>query len=460
MAVSLRSYQERVSREVGAILREGVRRVLVQMSTGAGKTVLASHFIDRANLTGRRIYFLCHRVELVDGTSGTLARYGILHGIIAGNIRSNPDALVQVCSIETLKGCIDGLPVPWAIIVDETHHCRAAGWEQVIGHFVQAGSILIGLTATPKRLDGRGLGAFFDRIVLGPQTGELIEAGHLSRFRHFMPDEAGKFLVGDPVAHWKRRAAGLRSVGFAKDTAQSRQLVEEFRAAGVSAAHLDGTTPANERRETIRAFADGEILVLMNVDLFGEGFDLAAVAGRPVTVDCVMFYRRTKSLSLYLQWAGRALRPSPGKVAIILDHAGNWYQHGDIDAERIWSLDDDTGKVTKKAERAPITCPECFGQARFPYPKICETVYPDGERCGHSFVKQIADIQLKIEEGELKEKTKREKDAARRRQRREEFEAESLADLTRLGRERGYRDPHKWAFLKWSSRKRKTRSAA
>ncbi|WP_025824796.1 DEAD/DEAH box helicase [Asaia astilbis] len=352
----MRPYQERVSHEVGAILREGVRRVLVQMSTGAGKTVLASHFIERAQATGRRIFFLCHRIELVAGTSGTLERYGISHGVIAAGYAANPEALIQVCSIDTLKTRLGDVPTPWAIIVDETHHCRAAGWEQAISHFVDAGSILIGLTATPKRLDGRGLGAFFDSIVLGPQTADLITSGHLSGFRHFMPDAPDRFLVGDPVAHWQRRAVGLRSVGFAKDTAHSRRIVEQFNAAGVPAAHLDANTPKEERRNTIRAFADGHILVLINVDLFGEGFDLAAVAGRPVTVDCVMFYRRTKSLSLYLQWAGRALRPAPNKTAIVLDHAGNWYLHGDIDAVREWSLGDDTGKIAKPAERAPITC--------------------------------------------------------------------------------------------------------
>ncbi|WP_459772456.1 DEAD/DEAH box helicase [Asaia astilbis] len=460
MAICLRPYQERVSHEVGAILREGVRRVLVQMSTGAGKTVLASHFIERAQATGRRIFFLCHRIELVAGTSGTLERYGISHGVIAAGYAANPEALIQVCSIDTLKTRLGDVPTPWAIIVDETHHCRAAGWEQAISHFVDAGSILIGLTATPKRLDGRGLGAFFDSIVLGPQTADLITSGHLSGFRHFMPDAPDRFLVGDPVAHWQRRAVGLRSVGFAKDTAHSRRIVEQFNAAGVPAAHLDANTPKEERRNTIRAFADGHILVLINVDLFGEGFDLAAVAGRPVTVDCVMFYRRTKSLSLYLQWAGRALRPAPNKTAIVLDHAGNWYLHGDIDAVREWSLGDDTGKIAKPAERAPITCPECFGQARFPYPKTCETVYPDGERCGHSFEKQIREIEQKIAEGELREKTRQEREAQRADQKREEFEADSLADLTRLGRERGYKDPHKWAFMKWSNRRRKSRLAA
>lgn len=104
--------------------------------------------------------------------------------------------------------------------------------------------------------------------------------------------------------------------------------------------------------------------------------------------------------------------------------------------------------------------PECFGQARFPYPKTCETVYPDGERCGHSFEKQIREIEQKIAEGELREKTRQEREAQRADQKREEFEADSLADLTRLGRERGYKDPHKWAFMKWSNRRRKSRLAA
>ncbi|WP_342627538.1 DEAD/DEAH box helicase [Nguyenibacter vanlangensis] len=457
----LRDYQARVAEDVSAHFKAGVTRVLVQMSTGAGKTVLAAYLMQRCITAGRTVYFLCHRDELVAGTSRTLLRYGIPHGVIAAGHARVTNAAIQVCSIGTLKSLLGSVPVPWLVIVDETHHSRAEGWETVIDHFTTRGARLVGLTATPKRLDNRGLGAHFDAIVCGPTTRDLIDRGHLSRFRHFFPPEAGTELVGDPVDHWRRLAAGLRTVVFAKNVAHSRWVVKQFCDAGIPAAHLDGGTPRGERREIIRRYAAGELLVLSNVDLFGEGFDLAAVAQADVTIDCVMMLRRTKSLSLYLQWAGRGLRPAPGKTAVILDHAGNWYLHDDIDADRDWTLGDDTGAVKRDGNvPAPFTCPQCFGQVRYPYPMFCPTVYPDGTKCGHQLRKQIEERTIEFREGELREMAEREREAERWRRKSEDAEAQTLAELTALGRQRGYKDPHKWAFMKWSARNRARRRGA
>ena len=465
-AINLRDYQSSIVEKARAALRRS-RRVLLQAPTGAGKTALASYIANETAKRGSSVWFICHRAELIAQTSATFSKFGIAHGYIASGLPEDRRKLVQVCSIDTLKNRIVATDEPRLLIFDECHHLGAAGWQRVQDAFPDA--FQIGLSATPQRLDGKGLDKNFDEIILGPSVAWLIENGHLSRYRAYAPStpdmagvrkQMGDFvrsetervmdkptLTGDAIAHWRKYANGLRSVAFAVTIAHSRHIAEQFIAAGIPAAHLDGGTPKAERKQIIQDFAAGRVLVLTNVDLFGEGFDLSAIAQRDVTIDCVMQMRPTQSLALHLQQVGRALRPAEGKTAIILDHAGNIHRHGLPDDEREWSLqgrEKNRKAANDNTPPPPVTCPGCFAQIRRPTPPACPY-------CGKALSPEAREI--KVGEGELAEITEADKIAIRKRRLREQAEAKSLQELVALGASRGYASPQAWAFKVWSNRR-------
>lgn len=466
--VELRTYQSDIIFSVREALRR-TKRVLLQAPTGAGKTALASFMAGETSARGAGVWFICHRAELVAQTSGTFRKFGIPHGYIASGLPEDRSKLVQVCSIDTLKNRLGKVPAPAVIIWDECHHLGAAGWQRVQENYVDA--YHIGLSATPQRLDGKGLDAHFDELINGPSVAWLIKNGHLSQYRAYAPSapdmtgvrkQMGDFvraqteqvmdkptLTGDAIAHWRKYANGLRSVAFAVTVAHSQHIADQFNLAGIPAAHLDGSTPKAERARIIQQFAAGEILVLSNVDLFGEGFDLSAIAGRDVTIDCVLQMRPTQSLALHLQQVGRALRPAPGKVAIILDHAGNIHRHGLPDDEREWTLEGNAGNKRKAANDndppPPVTCPGCYGQVRRPAPHACPY-------CGQAL--QAETRAIKVADGELHEITEAEKRQIRKRRAAEQAEARTLQELVALGQRRGYASPQHWAMKVFANRRR------
>lgn len=466
-SVQLRDYQAEVIDRARYALKR-VRRVMIQAPTGAGKTVLASFMVGQTTARGQAAWFICHRAELVEGTSKTFHKFGQPHGVIAAGHGMNLQQLAQVCSIDTLKNRLDNLKAPRLAIIDEAHHCSAAGWALVIDWLHTNGSLVVGLSATPRRLDGQGLDKHFDEIVLGPSVSWLMEEGHLSPYRVFAPPgpdmggvrkQMGDYargetearvdkpkLLGDMIDHWKRHANGLRTVAFGVTVAHSQHIAEQFNAAGIAAAHLDGGTPKAERARIIRDYAEGQLRVITNVDLFGEGFDLAAIAQRDVTVDCVIQGRPTQSLSLHLQQVGRALRPQPGKVAVILDHAGNAMRHGLPDDEREWSLQGRTkGKAAANdnGPPPPVICEFCFNAVQRPLPPCCP-------HCGKRLMAEAKEV--KVAEGELVEITEAHKAELRQARKREEAEAKTLDQLVALGKTRGYQYPMKWAQHKFGAR--------
>lgn len=464
MSLTLRDYQETLVSEVGQALRR-VRRVLTVLPPGGGKTVIAAFIAQRFAGRGQRAYFNCHRAELLQQTSLTFRNCGLLHGFIAAGRPGHADALTQVCSIDTLKNRLVRIPEPRVVIWDECHHIGAAGWAAIMAAWPNA--YHIGLTGTPWRLDGTGLGAYFDEMVLGPTTAELIAMGNLAPYRIFAPsspdmtgarkamgdfskkDAADRMdrpkLTGDMIAHWLKLANGMRTVGYAVNVAHSVHLAQQFSAAGIPAAHLDGNTEDAERRRAIEQFADGQLRVLFNVGLFGEGFDLSAIAQRPVTIDAAILADPTQSLSKYLQECMRPMRPAPGKTAIILDHAGNSARHGFPDDEREWDLEGQkkTGKgANDNGPPPPLTCPKCFEQHRRPAPPVCH--------CGQPLQAEAKEIQ--VGDGELVEQTEEDKRAIRMQLKREQADAKTLGDLVALGARRGYKSPQQWAFKIWSNR--------
>jgi DNA repair protein RadD len=467
--IKLRDYQGELVDRARLALRKN-RRVLIQLPTGGGKTPIAGFIAGETSARGKTAFFNCHRRELVQQTSLTFNKFGIPHGFIAAGKRGG-NANVNICSIDTLKNRLATTPEPDVALWDEAHHLGAAGWRLVMDTWRRARHI--GFTATPWRLDGSGLDDQFDEMVCGPSSAWLIERGYLSQYEIFAPfapdmtgvkrhggdyakGEASKRMdipkrTGDIIKHWRRYADGLVTVGFAVNVADSQLLAERFNAAGIPAAHLDAGTPKGERKRIIDAYAAGRLRVIWNVDLFGEGFDLSAIAQTDVTIDCVIQARPTQSLSLHLQQIGRALRPKEGP-AIILDHAGNSSKHGFPDDEREWTLAgrEKSGKGGDSGPPPPVTCEGCWRQIRRPLPPCCP-------HCGLSLAAKAKEI--KEGEGELVKLTAADKAAMRQAREQEEHQAKTLPELLALAHRRGYANPQQWALKKFGGRAARQRHA-
>lgn len=256
--IVLRPYQQKLIDGGREAYRNGARAVLFNLPTGGGKTVTASTIVHGAAQKGNVVWWLCHRRELVAQASQTFYNLGIPHGTVQQGTVSNPGALVQVGSIQTVARRVNELPEPNLIVFDEAHHIGAASWDDLFHRFPRAR--ILGLTATPWRLDGQGLGRWFDDMIVGPTVAELIEAGALSPYRLFAPSApdlssvgitGGDYqrgalskamdkpqIVGDAIGHYSRLCPGKRAVVFAAGIENSKHIVAQFNANGIRAEPL------------------------------------------------------------------------------------------------------------------------------------------------------------------------------------------------------------------------------
>lgn len=460
MSITLRDYQIECIDRVRKALKTH-RRVLLQAPTGAGKTAMSSHMMGEAAKRNRPSLFIVHRQELIEQTAATFDKVGIEYGYCAAGYPFNPSKMTLICSIDTLKNdsrlnAIRGTLGRNFLVWDEAHHVAAAGWAKVMAAFPDA--IHVGLTATPMRLDGKGLDDHFDYLVPGPSVSWLIDEKHLVDYKLFAPSapdmskahslggdwraddaaEAMADLTGDAVEHYRKHSPGKRAVAFCVSVAHSEAVADRFKREGIPAASLDGTHGRDHRKAVLDDFRAGRILVLTNVALFGEGFDLPAI-------ETAILLRPTKSLALYLQQVGRALRTNPGKQrALILDHAGNVHAHGRPCDDREWSL---TGKP--KAGSVTV-CKACYF-AYDPTKAVPRGICPN---CGAASRNDSEDEgkhrrELTYSPEELKEVDVAAERAAKRR----EFGmATSLQDLVKLATDRGYKKPQWWAAKVWTER--------
>ncbi len=401
--IQLRDYQQTAIEGVREAFRAGHRAPLLVAPTGAGKTVMFGFVASETAKRGRRVLILAHRRELIRQASRKLTETGVPHGIIApGNTPTR--GLVQVASVQTLGRRLNRADAPDLIVIDEAHHAVAGQWAQIIAAYPQAR--LMGVTATPERMDGRGLGVeaggCFDSLVMGPAVADLISGGFLTPTKIFAPSEApdlsgvrtrgGDYdagaladamakpqIVGDAVAHYQKHAPGQPAILFSPSVAHAEAMADAFRAAGIRAVAASGATEASKRDAAIAGLATGAVQVLCSCDLISEGLDVPAVGA-------VILLRPTKSLGLYLQQVGRGLRPAAGKThLVVLDHAGNTLRHGPPEMPREWSL---AGRPKKKRDQddAPPArqCPECFA-VHAPAP-VCP-------ECGHEYEVKAREIE-------------------------------------------------------------------
>lgn len=465
MTFALRDYQEHDRLAIRAAFKQGARAVLYQLPTGGGKTALTAHVAGESSRRAKwRVWFLVHRKELVDQSIRTFEQVGIPHGVIAAGFFADRRPLVQIGSVQTIGRRLERLPAPDLIIWDEAHHLAAGTWSTIFAAYPDA--LHLGLSATPERLDGTGLGHWFSHLVCGPTTADLIDQGWLAPYRLYAPAKVdlsgvhtklGDFvkgelaatmdkptITGDAIAHYRRYADGKRAIAFCCSIEHSQHVVAQFNAAGIPAEHVDGHTEATQRKLAMQRFRAGEIRVLSNVELFGEGVDVPAI-------EAAILLRPTQSLALYLQQVGRALRPAEGKMhAVILDHAGNSYTHGLPDDPREWSLE---GRKRKRgtADQVPIRqCPKCFAvvPAASASCKYCHTLLA-GAGGGGREVEEVAGELVEVDPKVL-----------RQQRLREQSRAQSLEDLVALGKSRGYKRPEAWAEYVWNARQQKRGVAA
>lgn len=443
----LRDYQKQAIADVRESYRKGNRRTLLVMPTGSGKTLCFSSIAAGMAKNGKRILIIAHRRELLKQISAALKTAGVRHGVMTGGSKGIPHANVVVASVFTLARRISHFPAPHLIIGDEAHHFTPKStWGQVVAAFPRAH--VLGVTATPERLDGKGLGLMFDDMVLGPSVAELQEQGFLSKADVYAPSRPdlrslhtrmGDYvnselesamdkpsITGSAVKHYEKLANGKRAITFCVSVKHAEDVAREFREAGHQAAHIDGGMDERLRDSTLKKFADGEIRVLTSCDLISEGFDLPAV-------EVAILLRPTKSLGLYLQQVGRSIRIAPGKqFTVVLDHAGNTARHGFIDEHREWILTD--GSVSEKRGEKPAvvrTCPTCFAMHR---------PTPTCPKCGHVY--KINARKVEQIDGELIQMASaKDTDVASDSDWKRQFFV-----LLNIAKKRNYTHPEKWAF--------------
>lgn len=483
MAISLRDYQAELLSSCRLEMRTN-KSVLMQLDTGGGKTAISSEILRGVAKKQKSGAFMCHRIELVKQTMRTFTDFGIPFGVICAGYDPNPYQPIQICMIPTLASRIrrgKAIPKFDLCVWDECHHVAAGGWAAIKAALPDAWHI--GVTATPERLDGKGLGDFFTAMVQGPAMSWLMGEGWLSRYRAYAPSipdakgmhtEMGDYsrseneakmdipsITGDAVEHYLRLARGKRGIVFCTTVNHSKRVVDEFRAAGVAAYHLDGTTDKDERERVVEAFKRNEIKILSNVDLFAEGFDVPGA-------EVVIMLRMTQSMGLFRQWVGRVLRPiyadgfdlgtregrlaaiaaSDKPHAIILDHAGNVMRHGLPDQDYAWSLEGSAEKRKKGKKENTVDikqCPKCFA---------CHMPAPACPYCGHEYVssKEVLHVDgelVEINEAALAAHRKAQEIAVKKL---ELKAAKTLPELIELGRKRGYNNPARWAQMRMEER--------
>ncbi len=364
---------------------------------GGGKSVIQASIARASTDKGNRVLFLVHRRELCDQITRTFTECGV-------NME-----LCDVSMVQTASRRINDLPEYKLIITDECHHSLANTYRKIYDRYK---CIRLGFTATPCRLNQGGLGEVYEDLVTSVSTQWLIENHYLAPYRYYsvkladtsaLHTRAGEYsqdevaalmqnseIYGDTVRQWERLAKGKKTIVYCASVQASRETAEGFRRAGYSCYSLDGTSATEERQRVMEGFRNGDVMILCNAELFGEGLDVP-------DCECTVLLRPTQSLTLYIQQSMRSMRYMPGKTATIIDHVGNCYLHGLPDDDRKWTLE------SKKKQENTVKIREC---------KRCFSVYPPTKDrcpyCGYKAEKEIQRKDKKVVEIDLVELKRKE----------------------------------------------------
>ena len=392
--MELRGYQLELIESIRNHIRRGSRAVLAVLGCGGGKSVIQAEISRSATLKGNTVLFLVHRKELCEQITHTFTAQGV------------DMTKCSVCMVQTASRHIKDITPPQLIITDEAHHSTANTYKKIYSTFPDA--LRIGFTATPCRLNSGGLGEVYDSMAVSVSTEWLIRNHFLAPYKYYsvkladtsdLHVRAGEYkadevaelmqnkeIYGKTVEQWERIANGKKTIVYCASVEAAECTAKEFQQSGYTAAALSGSTPKEQRSQTMQDFRDNKIKILANCDLFGEGLDVP-------DCECTVLLRPTQSLTLYIQQSMRSMRYMPGKTAIIIDHVGNCYLHGLPDDNRSWSLD-----ARKKQENAVKIreCPNCFA--------VYSPGYQKCPYCGYKAVKEIQrDSNKKVVEIDLVE---------------------------------------------------------
>lgn len=443
MTFQLRPYQQAAMDAIRSEYASGKRRPLLCSPTGSGKSAMVRYMLER---TTKRTLILCHRAELLGMISDSLP---VPHSVIGKSAHAER---VCVGMMQTVARRLDKLPAFDWVISDECHLAMSPTWSSILKHYSNAWHL--GLSATPCRLDGKGLGETFDSIVYGPSISELTTRGYLAPCRVFAPahelekirkagsdynmEDAASVLnkpqiTGSAMEHLRRLAPDRQAIAFCCNRQHADDVAAQFRGEGISAVNIDGSMSDGERKSRLGAYLRREVQVLTNVDLLTTGFDCPQI-------EVEIMLRPTQSLALFLQMVGRVLRISPGKTdAILLDHVGNVFAHGLPGGAREFTLE---GRL-KRVQAPPVRqCPKCYAAFK-PSPKCpaCQYVFPTElsprqaakRRAGELAEMQRANPNEYLKVAPFKAVVK---------------EAKSLEALQAIAKARGY--DHRWAVRMWA----------
>ena len=339
MAIKLREDQMMLVERVLQNIKEDN---LVVSPSGSGKSYILAYLEKLLTEQGYLVYVYAPTIEVREQ----------LDELMKGNGSNNKTRGV----IEDINSNNDA---PDYLLIDEAHHSEADTYQLLFEKYPKA--VKIGFSATPERLDGKGLDNSYQNIIIGKSVRELIDNHILSDYKYYAPRTTEGFqysispkylkvhgetffkavkkdssyqkkIYADVLKTWLEKGENKQTILFAPSIAMSKAFAKEFKQNGIQAEHIDGLMKKADRKTTLEAFRKGEIRVICNVDLISEGFDMS-------DADCVILTRPTESLAMFMQQAFRAMRYREGKTAIILDHANNIALHGEIDQVFEWKLE-------------------------------------------------------------------------------------------------------------------------
>lgn len=438
----LREYQVDLVERLSKSWRTGHKAPCIVLPCGGGKSVIVAEVAKRTAENGKNVLFLVHRKELCDQIRNTFRWWGV-----------DMD-LVNVMMVQTASRRAEKLTEPTLIITDENHHSKAASYRKIYDAFPQA--FRVGVTATPVRIDGSGLGDVNDDLIIGVTAKWLIENKCLAPYDYYAPATevdmsslhtkrgeydmaeaeqmlSDKCVYGDVIKHYREHANDAKAVCYCVSVRYSQRMAEEFCEAGIPAKHIDGGTPKSERDKIISDFRNGDVKILCNVDLISEGFDVPDCG-------CAILLRPTKSLTLYIQQAMRCMRYQDGKKAVILDHVGNVMRFGMPDADREWTLE-----TVKKKQVDPfsvVACEHCYYV--FPKYRADGKAYTCCPRC-LAPLKKESQPQEREREPQEEKQAKLEKITEVHTIPAQPMQCRSMADLVAYGKSRGYKPG--WAYI-------------
>ena len=431
----LRPYQLQAMTDLRHAYATGHRAPVLVAGCGWGKSVTAAEVARLSCAKGNRVLVIAHRIELIEQLQNTFDWWGV------------PDDQCDIMMVQSATRRLQRMPEYDFIICDEAHHSVCSTYQRIYSRYPNAKRLL--LTATPRRTNGQGLSDVADCIVSSVSTRWLIEHNYLAPYEYYAPAvmvDADKLrtvrgdydqsdtvaqldkpkIYGDVIRHYRKYADGKQTIVFASSVDHSRSVCKVFNDAGISAYHIDGKTPPQERREAMERFKNGELQVITNYEIISEGLSVDGC-------ECCILLRPTKSLILFLQSSQRCMRYALGKTAVILDMVGNYQRHGLPDDDREWTLDG-TVKRSRQKEQNTVharTCEYCFrtyaGAGR-----VCPYCQHDN---GKTRQEIEADERAELERVQAEE---------RKQKRMEVGRAQTREELEKIAKERGYKPGWVW----------------